>query len=901
MHVASGWPARAGVCRYAANPAVLLVAVVASAVCAIVVGPSWTASILAKAQHFTVLLPQNVHTWEGFADSRTPYGVDNTVQIHLFNLTNAQSVLENGTMVDLQDATTLVTVRHKLARGMELVGNNDTVSFQPYMWYEKPLLSSNSREKALLTTVYVPMIVLFAHGFAPDVSAQVGIPYSPSMATDSRIGRLLTGACDGAFAQGDPSCAISELEKPHVETLRGQLAKARWLLVHTLNLLPAATWRVRDAHDGALVATPSAASRVRQAADHVQGHTAARPGGEPLAGGEAQGATVQSSDMYEGLDLNLLSSGTPDADVALLQAWPVLLQLHPLSVAFTAAARPAYAERPGLAKGWADMLFTQRTGEQVAWGYDDPLYFSLSELNSAFPDRYPGLVGNSSVGDTQEAKQTEKNVGAWHVGTGALSPSTPGGTDLKEWRGSAQVWCCSAGPCSAWERQNDGDAALAWAGPQANMVQGSFGYSTHANVRSSDVIQFWVDRLARPIPLSTDDAAPVSHGSELGQADPMDIPVLRFRPMQSTFLNAAAEPANAMFYSYGPTGLLNTSTCAPARLPLFHSLPYFLHGNASALNAVLGMPLGDEGDHDIEVRVEPLTGRVIEVKHRWQVNVWIAQQDGPPTPPAGSGGMGVSGGLWPNLRPLYLPLLWIDEQSSVGMGFRQAFAQSVAQPLQAARYLTIAASVSAGVCAVLMLLSLVTSLRSARKDAHVQVYSVLGGSMAESARAGLLAGALTRLTGRGRWLSARAQRTGSGTTGSSSLSSGSSMAAPLLGGAGEEGAGSSRGSSMAGIELPTGGVAGRGYSVASSGASSGTAGVGEDGVGGRPRSLRARGVSGAAAMEESVRSPLLAPFSSSSSAAPPSVAGQGGGRGGRTQSHVLLSMLGEDLKLLGFE
>jgi len=130
-----------------------------------------------------------------------------------------------------------------------------------------------------------------------------------------------------------------------------------------------------------------------------------------------------------------------------------------------------------------------------------------------------------------------------------------------------------------------------------------------------------------------------------------------FGLLPSTLLTAREFPKNAQYYSFAPTGLLNTSSCYLANSPVFYSLPYFAHSNASDdLAARAGLPPPPQRAlHPSALEpfylVEPLTGTALLRSESWQLNTFLA-----PFPYSG---------MFPLLVPTFFPNLWLTESSHV--------------------------------------------------------------------------------------------------------------------------------------------------------------------------------------------------------------------------------------------
>eukprot|EP01032_Pedospumella_encystans_P012890 gene12890-14876_t len=95
--------------------------------------------------------------------------------------------------------------------------------------------------------------------------------------------------------------------------------------------------------------------------------------------------------------------------------------------------------------------------------------------------------------------------------------------------------------------------------------------------------------------------------------------------------NATANPDNAQFYNFGPSGMENTTSAFG--LPVFVSFPHFLHGDPRLIGAVEGLD-PNEDVHDSIFDVEPQTGLPTLAHKRLQVNYQMTDRTLPTTDPA---------------------------------------------------------------------------------------------------------------------------------------------------------------------------------------------------------------------------------------------------------------------------
>mmetsp|Transcript_56977 Transcript_56977/g.112250 ORF Transcript_56977/g.112250 Transcript_56977/m.112250 type:complete len:782 (+) Transcript_56977:126-2471(+) len=104
----------------------------------------------------------------------------------------------------------------------------------------------------------------------------------------------------------------------------------------------------------------------------------------------------------------------------------------------------------------------------------------------------------------------------------------------------------------------------------------------------------------------------------------------RFGLQPKDLENATANPNNAQYYAFGPSGLENTT--AAAGIPVFVSFPHFLHGDSRLVAAVEGLN-PNEAEHESNLDMEPQTGLLTQAHKRLQVNYQMTDKSFPTTNP----------------------------------------------------------------------------------------------------------------------------------------------------------------------------------------------------------------------------------------------------------------------------
>ena len=104
----------------------------------------------------------------------------------------------------------------------------------------------------------------------------------------------------------------------------------------------------------------------------------------------------------------------------------------------------------------------------------------------------------------------------------------------------------------------------------------------------------------------------------------------RFNIQPKDLENSTANPVNAQFYAFGPSGMENTT--AATGVPVFVSFPHFLHGDTRLVSAVEGLNPND-AEHESNLDMEPQTGLLTQAHKRLQVNYQMVNKKFPQTNP----------------------------------------------------------------------------------------------------------------------------------------------------------------------------------------------------------------------------------------------------------------------------
>lgn len=311
----------------------------------------------------------------------------------------------------------------------------------------------------------------------------------------------------------------------------------------------------------------------------------------------------------------------------------------------------------------------------------------------------------------------------------ATSASLKRTKQLLAWDSMRALTCCPSGPCGGGLKDLiRGGTAPAWINEQANAIggypQGHFppGVDQLFNENAfspklvrkvpllarNEVIRVFFEiqnnlpnqTLATPdatfLPPSSSGNAPSGHG-RLGSpiapelalfldTDYGDTNSPYFGDMARMLLSldprvlldsASFEPNNG-YYSSGQHGLFNTTTCSIGRLPLFHSLPYFL-GGSRTLNTAVNIPRGNLIEHVPYSVVEPGTGMLLSGHERLQLNLLLPLFSGHYRDDQNK-----------HVHPVFFPLLWTDEWTVASSSLLSEFDNEVQRPQRIARYSWIA-------------------------------------------------------------------------------------------------------------------------------------------------------------------------------------------------------------------
>jgi hypothetical protein len=144
-----------------------------------------------------------------------------------------------------------------------------------------------------------------------------------------------------------------------------------------------------------------------------------------------------------------------------------------------------------------------------------------------------------------------------------------------------------------------------WATDYANRIEGTDATMFGRPVRTKK-IQVYISDIYR--------SAYMEHKQN---AHWYSVPVRRYSLQEKDLYNVTENPNNAQYYSFGPSGMLNTTKAVA--VPVFVSFPHFYLADPRLVQAVKGLSPNKDA-HEIFLDIEPQTGLLAVAKKRLQVN-----------------------------------------------------------------------------------------------------------------------------------------------------------------------------------------------------------------------------------------------------------------------------------------
>jgi len=295
--------------------------------------------------------------------------------------------------------------------------------------------------------------------------------------------------------------------------------------------------------------------------------------------------------------------------------------------------------------GAMDMLFAQRSVNDLAFGYYDELLASLADLGiQGVNPEVPGLSGHYNMTDLAAIPAQFSEV---YTGTPDISKVAR----YTQWKNFEEIRCCEFPPCEA----PDGTDCFAWETEEENTVQGTdctlFG--PMLDLHDGSKLSCWTEETNRSTPIINYDDEHYTF---------KDIKLRRFRVDKDAMQNASVVPSNAGYYMFGPSGILNSSKCL-LDVPVFLSKPHFLDVDGS-FNGTMPLDPGTDvktrvvglnptlEDHDSFLDVDHWTGAAMHAEQRLQANVYIQPITN------STFGSDIEEPIFEKVAPVLIPLGW---------------------------------------------------------------------------------------------------------------------------------------------------------------------------------------------------------------------------------------------------
>uniref|UniRef100_A0A8C5GV50 Lysosome membrane protein 2-like n=1 Tax=Gouania willdenowi TaxID=441366 RepID=A0A8C5GV50_GOUWI len=226
-------------------------------------------------------------------------------------------------------------------------------------------------------------------------------------------------------------------------------------------------------------------------------------------------------------------------------------------------------------------LFTTRTVGELLWGYEDGLLKALKKLKPDLDDFF-GLF----------YKNNASNDGEYIFFTGQ-----------QNYKDFARVDTWNTKSSLNW-----------WTSDQCNMINGTNGAFFHPVITTNETLSIFSSDLCRSIYALYEEDVTVKA-----------IPGYRFIPPSEVFANRTLNPANAGFCVPAGnclgSGVLNVSACKQGA-PIIMSSPHFYEADEKFVKDVFGMR-PDKLMHQTAIDIHPLTGIVLQLANRIQINAYV--------------------------------------------------------------------------------------------------------------------------------------------------------------------------------------------------------------------------------------------------------------------------------------
>ncbi|PAA83908.1 hypothetical protein BOX15_Mlig025401g1, partial [Macrostomum lignano] len=265
-----------------------------------------------------------------------------------------------------------------------------------------------------------------------------------------------------------------------------------------------------------------------------------------------------------------------------------------------------------------ETLFPRLSVRDVAFGYHDKLLRLAHEV-------IPGMVYTDFIGVLAGLNNTYDGV--YTISAGLRDPQHLG--EIQAFNGSRSLHF--------------------WSSELANLVIGSDGSLAPPFLNKSALLPAFISDICRSLYGVFDSEVDAAGGL---------LRLWRFTGPDRLLANASENPDNAGYCTPAgnclPAGLFNLTECKRLdglHIPVVASLPHFLLAAPEIQASVRGL-YPDDRAHRTYVDIEPLSGAVLQLYKRLQINL---QLDAGPAYAA----------FAPNLRSQFYPMLWINESAVV--------------------------------------------------------------------------------------------------------------------------------------------------------------------------------------------------------------------------------------------
>jgi lysosome membrane protein 2 len=230
-----------------------------------------------------------------------------------------------------------------------------------------------------------------------------------------------------------------------------------------------------------------------------------------------------------------------------------------------------------------------RTVHEWLWGYDDHL---LEDVQKIIRDINKYLHKDIPVPQSVMALQTNNSVNdsqGWstvYTGKGNLSKIAW----YKEWNNLTHI--------NGW-------------GADGGDLLGGEGVLFQPGLSRNDTVYAFISQLFRS-----------GYFTYVEDTSIYGITLYRYSIPKEEMYNSSLNKANAKFYSFGLSGVLNLTTVFPMNAPVFASKPHFLDADPLFLANLTGLS-PNRTLHDSYLDIEPNTGGALRAAKRIQININI--------------------------------------------------------------------------------------------------------------------------------------------------------------------------------------------------------------------------------------------------------------------------------------